>query len=145
MTAMSNRRLGLIALACGLTMLTSRAQAQVLRGVVTESQTGRPVAGAVVLLMDSAGSVLTRAVTSEQGAYSVRRPADAVRGQVLRLGFRPRVISVGELASAGAGADLPLVIIAIPQMLEPVTARAGATCPKRRDRQAAFGFWEQAK
>jgi hypothetical protein len=129
------------------TLLASarHATAQSIRGTITESQSGRPVAGAVVLLMDSIGVVRTRAVSSELGTYSVRRAPEVVRGQVLRLGFRPRLITPAELAAADASGELTLSITAIPQMLEPVTSRAGARCPRRRDSQAAFGFWEQAK
>jgi hypothetical protein len=121
------------------------ARGQTLRGTITDALSNQPVAGAVVLLLDASGSVLTRGVTTEQGVYSVRTPPGTVRGQVLRLGYRPRPISAADLASASAGGELALPITPIPQMLAPVTTRAGASCPKRKDREAAFGLWEQAK
>src|SRR5689334_726056 len=134
-----------IALASAFACAGRAAAAQSIRGVVADSQSGRPIAGAVVLLMNAGGFVVNRTVTSELGAYTIRRDSLAVKGQVLRLGFRPRIISAAELASADASGELSIRIVAIPQLLEPMTSRAGASCPKRRDRAAAFGFWEQAK
>jgi hypothetical protein len=138
---MTNLRL----VAAGLVLAVQASSAQTLRGIVQERESARPVAGAVVMLFDSTGFPLTRTVTTEQGAYSLQRPAQAVKGRVVRLGFRPRDITREELAAAAVGAELVLNIVPIPVLLEPVVSRAGASCPKRKDREQAFGFWEQAK
>ena len=53
--------------------------AQQVRGTVVDSASGSPLAGAVVMLLDSAGRATTRTIAAIDGRYSLTRPATAVQ------------------------------------------------------------------
>jgi hypothetical protein len=128
----------LTALIIGL-VLAGDARAQRLRGVVRDSITQTPIGGAVVTLADAAGRPLARAISNENGIYFVSVAAAARTVNVLRIGFRPRT-----LPFAG-GEKLDIAMSPIPPLLEPVTVRAGANCPRRRDRLQALSLLQQAR
>src|SRR5436190_954636 len=64
------------------------AQNAEIRGVVRDSATGQPVAGAVVMALDAIGNTLARTITSERGQYRLNRPANTLLVRAVRLGFR---------------------------------------------------------
>ena len=83
--------LGLVALATVvLASPAHRLEAQnpEIRGVVRDSATGQPVAGAVVMALDAIGNTLARTITSERGQYRLNRPANTLLVRAVRLGFR---------------------------------------------------------
>ena len=124
------------AFACAAT-----AGAQDVRGTVVESASGRPVAGAVVLLLGAGDSVLVRGITSARGTYRLPLAAGARRVQLRRIGFRPRTLPL----PAGDAPTLDVALVVLPTLLEPVRVADGSTCPRRADRPAALGLWEQAR
>jgi len=71
------------------------AEAQIARGAVRDSDTGAPVAGVVVLALDSAATVRARSVASGVGEYRVSIQ-HAVKLRFVRIGYRPeeRVIVI---------------------------------------------------
>ena len=83
----------LVLLALGL---PSRGHAQAIRGRVVDAVQGRPIAGALVELQDSAGRLLRRTIASPSGAYQlvVPRPA-AYRVRVAALGFTLHPVVAG--------------------------------------------------
>ncbi len=125
-------------MACALLMLPAAAGAQDVRGVVRDSASGAPIPGAVVEVLDAGGVALGRAITNERGQYRALAPATARRLRVLRMGFRPQSIDF-------TGGARDIVMVAIPTLLETVTVREQAQCPRRSDRIQALALWEQAR
>ena len=127
------------------------ARGQDVRGAVLDSATKQPVSGAVVMLLDSAGAVLRRTMSDDQGRYRMLLPPGAHNIQARRIGFRPRTVS-------SLSPETDILLTSIPSMLEPVRVVAefggrptpGITgddrrCSAREDRAAAFGLWDQAR
>jgi carboxypeptidase family protein len=123
--------------------LGTTAAAQELRGTVRDSASGLPIPGAVLVLHDAAGNVIARNITGDRGQYRVALRPEARRIQVLRLGFRPRELSVPALTSNMAQLDVAMV--SIPTLLEGVRVVASTTCPRTPDRTAAFALLDQAR
>lgn len=119
------------------------AMGQELRGAVTDSASGQPVAGAVLLLLDSAGAVVTRNITNELGRFRVAMPDGVRRVRFLRIGYRPRELTIP--ASSNGIDQFDVRMAQVPAFLAPVHVVAGANCPRRSDRDAAFSLWEQAR
>jgi hypothetical protein len=117
--------------------------AQVLRGVVRDTATQQGIPGVVLVLMDASGQALGRNITNEEGRYAIALTPAMRRLQFLRIGFRPREVS---LPTIGTGtAELDVAMLAIPTLLSAVSVVDAASCPHRDDRAAAFALWEQAK
>ncbi|MDB4914917.1 MAG: hypothetical protein JWM95_2561 [Gemmatimonadetes bacterium] len=129
----------LSALLVALLMSTS-VSAQEVRGVVRDSATGRPVAGAVVSLFDAGGAALGRNLSNELGHYRVAAAQPAQRLRIVRLGYRPRDIRIPADAQ-----DVDILLVAIPPMLEAVRIHASSKCADRRDGAAALALLEQAR
>jgi hypothetical protein len=119
------------------------ARAQDVRVFVRDSAAGRPIPGAVLLFLDSAGGTLSRSITNERGESRASPGSAARRVRALRLGFRAREVALPRGDAAPARVDIALVVI--PTLLEPVRVRALASCPVRSDAPAAFALLEQAR
>lgn len=115
-------------------------QAQRVTGTVRDSGSAIPLAGAVVVLLDTAGSTLARGLSDANGRYALVRAASAARLRVIRIGFQPRIVSLGN-----AGALVDVVMVRIPPMLAPVEVSSKALCSEGPDRKRAAAFWEQAR
>jgi len=118
-------------------------EAQHVHGTVRDSVTGRPIAGAVVVIQDSTGQTVSRAVSDQRGRYAVFAPPPSRRVRLLRLGFRARELTLSGPISAHD--SLVVAMVPLPTLLEPTRATTGATCPPRSDREAAFALLEQAR
>lgn len=94
---MSTLRLrGLLAAAV---LCAAPAAGQSVEGRVTESQAGQPVAGARVILIDSANAIVARAETDTAGAFALRAPAAGeYRLRAERVGLRPTLTRAVPLA-----------------------------------------------
>ena len=91
------------------------AAATDLVGTVTDAQ-GRPVAGANVLILDSAGNVLTVASTDFSGAYSVTTlPAGSYGVKISSIGYLPSAVTNVTLSGNGtiAGPNFSLSIAGV--------------------------------
>jgi hypothetical protein len=122
---------------------TRELQSQELRGVVLDSASRRPLAGAVLVVTDSAGTTLTRTISNERGLYRVGLSPSAQRLQARRIGFRVRDLRLP--MRAGELTELNVVMVAIPALLEPMRVTAAASCPYRFDVNAAYSLLEQAR
>ena len=118
----------------------SAAQAQRLAGKVRDSITGVPIGGVVVWLADSRDSLLSRSIGNEAGVFSVARPPSAKRLHLVRIGFRPRDVSLGAADSA-----IDLRLEAIPALLASISASGHRVCPGDRAANEGFELWEQAR
>ncbi len=123
--------------------VSSPLGAQELRGVVRDSATRQPVPAVVVILQDSAGAPITRGLTTERGEFRMALPARARRLQLLRIGFRPRDVTLP--APTDGVISLDVAMRMIPTLLEPVRVLDSPNCPRRDDRAAAFALWDQAR
>lgn len=119
-------------------------QSQVLRGVVTDSTSEAPVPGAVVTLLDSASTLLGRAITNEWGQFRFTLLSNGVRHvRVVRLGFRPSDIAISPTRDLAT--EIRISLVAIPMSLQPVAIVANPRCGRRRDLNAALALLEQAR
>ncbi len=116
------------------------AESQELHGSVVDSATRRPIASAVLVLVDDAGISQARTITNDRGQYHLGLPADVRRLRALRLGYRAR-----EIPLVPGGGSLDIAMIAIPTLLEKVDVQAARACPRRDDAQAALALLEQAR
>jgi hypothetical protein len=132
-----------IALALILATRARSAAAQALRGVVTDSARGQPLAGAVVMLLDSSGVVLARAITGERGQYGVALTNSAQSLRVVRIGFQPWQRRLP--GPPGAATPLDVGMIPAQSMLAAVHVNDKSECPRRPGDAAAVGLWEQAR
>jgi len=133
-------------LACGVAIVVigaHRAGGQELRGVVRDSASRRPIAGAVLMLLDSSQKALTRRLSSATGEYRVVLSPNVRTLRVLRIGFRPRTIDVRRVQASDGKLDIAM--LSLPTMLDPVTVNDQPLCSSRPDRAHAFGLWEQAR
>jgi hypothetical protein len=131
-----------IAAALALT-ITGALAAQVVHGTVSDSASRQPIPGAIVMLLDSAGSVLGRNITSERGEYRVAYARVARSLRVVRIGFQPRDLPFAEAADPGRSLDIAMV--PFKTILAAVRVTEQSNCPRRADRATAFAFWDQAR
>lgn len=129
--------------AAALPIVSHIAAAQEVRGTVSDSTTRQPVAGAVVSVLDSAGTTRGRAISNERGQYRVSAPPGMRRLRVVRMGFRPSQATIPQLAAGVVLLDVAMA--PLPTMLETIRVLAGASCPRRSDRDAALALLEQAR
>ena len=131
-----------IAAACA-SLPQSSAHAQELRGVVRDSMSRQPIAGAVILLRDSTGATLGRNITNERGAYRVALSPGMTRVHLQRIGFRPRDATIPR--PEGGVATLDVSMVMIPHLLEATRVVDNPNCSRRDDRAPAFALWEQTQ
>jgi len=120
---------------------TTPAQAQRVRGILRDSATAEPVSGAVVTTADSAGKFLSRTITDQQGQFDVFRLRGAARLRVVRIGYRPRDVTL----PASDTDSLVIRLSQIPSLLAAVTASSKRICPGEQGGGAALDLWEQAR
>jgi len=138
--------LGLVALATVvLAPPAHRLEAQnpEVRGVVRDSATGQPVAGAVVMALDAIGNTLARTITGERGQYRLNRPPNALLIRAVRLGFRQATERL-PLVNAEV-TTLNLALATLPRTLQAVEVNAAKGCPARTDRAEAYALLDQAR
>jgi Carboxypeptidase regulatory-like domain len=140
---MRNRLAAVVGALIGVGVLAVQADAQALTGTVRDSVNRLPVPGAVVTVLDSAGGMVARRLTNEQGEYRVALGTTGRIVRIVRIGFEPRELRIPP--QAGDGAHLDITLLAPPSMIQTVHVVANANCPARKDRAAALGLWEQAR
>ena len=117
--------------------------AQGVRGTIAEQASKRPIAGAVVLLLDATNAPVARDLSSESGSFRLSAPQPGVyRVRTLRIGFRPVVSEPITLAS-GPDKTLELFIENIPVNLTAVTVTSRANCPARQGVTQAHNAWNE--
>jgi len=131
-----------------LTLIAAAAategRAQTLRGTVRDSSSGVPIPGAVVTLLDSAAGVAARTMTDEGGQFRAVLLGNVVRAmRVVRLGFRPRTVTLPAARDGVIRVDVPMT--SIPMAMQSVNVTAVPGCPSRPDRAMAAAVLEQAR
>lgn len=121
----------------------SSLAAQTLRGVVRDSASLAPVAGAVVMLLDSSGAVLRRNMSDERGRYGITLTAAARTLRFIRIGLQPREISLSSAPDPNAPLDVSM--LPATTTLSAVRVAEQSQCPRRKDEAASFALWEQAR
>ena len=125
-------------------MAATDARAQTLRGTVRDSSSGVPIPGAVVTLLDSAAGVAARTTTDGGGQFRAVLIGNGVRAvRVVRLGFRPRTVTLPAARDDVIRMDVPMT--SIPMSMQSVNVTAGPGCPSRPDRALAAAVLEQAR
>ena len=123
---------------------TSTLAAQSLNGRAVRAGVG--IEGSVVLLVDAQGATKGRAITREDGRFtvSVSEPG-TYRARVLRIGFAPTVAGPFTLR-AGATTNADIELTGAPVLLERMTVTGHSECRVRPDSAAdAFRVWEAAR
>ncbi len=94
----------------------SAASAQVVRGRVLDAVRGSPIAGALVELRDSAGTVRARTLSGESGAFALMPTVrDGLSVRIVAIGYTPRPLSplatfaLGDLTMAPHAITLPAI------------------------------------
>ena len=108
-----------------------------------DSVARQPIPAVVLIVADSDGTPIVRKLTDERGAFRMQLPAGARRLQLLRIGFRPRDVTLPAPVDGVIALDLSMRMI--PTLLEPVRVLDSPNCPRRDDRAAAFALWDQAR
>jgi hypothetical protein len=118
------------------------AAAQFFSGTVRDSVSRLPVAGVIVMLLDSAGGRVARNLTNERGAFRVQLDAAVQRARFVRIGFEPR-----ELSMSARRDDVvsDVTMFALPSMLQPIQVLANSRCAGKKDHASAMGLWEQVR
>lgn len=89
------------------------------------------------MTLDGAGKSLARVLTSDRGEFRIALAPNARRVRALRIGFRPREVS---LRSAER---MEIALVELPTLLEAVRVTDESSCPVRTDAAAAMGLWQQ--
>jgi hypothetical protein len=121
----------------------SPSGAQRLRGTVVDSSNGQPVAGVVIMLLDSANAPIARNLSDQQGAFVFPEFPGVRKVRALRIGFRPREFPFP--ASDTGEASIAIVMAPLPRMLDPVHSVVAARCKGGKRVVEAYGLLEQAR
>ena len=114
-----------LALLALLLCLPSALAAQVVRGVVRESASGRPAAGVLVALVDATSAERRTVLTDETGQFSIAAPrAGTFTIETKRIGVRPALTPSFSLA-AGQTREIDVSVAAVVPRLAAVGAWAG--------------------
>ncbi|HEX8692038.1 MAG TPA: carboxypeptidase regulatory-like domain-containing protein [Longimicrobium sp.] len=136
----------LLAAALALLALARPALAQTVRGELVERGSGRPIPGALVLLLDARGARANTALTRADGRFTLRAPrAGTYTLRAERVGFRsvtsaPLALGVDQTVAYRLQGDEETV------SLRGITARSGRRCRARPGSgQATAVLWEEAR
>ena len=139
---MGERRAGLLItlIAAAAAVTPPAAQAQRVRGTLTDSATGEPVTGAVVSVLDSAGQFLSRTIADDKGQFAAARLRGARTLHIVRIGYRPL-----DRTLADSDSTIVLRLSPIAARLAVVNASEGRICPGKPGTSQALELWEQAR
>lgn len=119
--------------------------AQEVRGVVRDSATQGPVAGAVLLLSNASGATLARKISDAQGRFSfaAEQSVGAARLRAIHIGFQPRDLTVP--ADPAARQTITIAMQLLGTMLDTVHVVASDRCGRGADAARAAALLEQAR
>jgi hypothetical protein len=119
--------------------------AQAIRTTLLGAGTGQPVAGAFVVLMDTAGREIGRTLTDETGHVRLDAPPGVYRVLVLRIGMA-RWSGARFALAAGDTITTPIEAPEVPVMLSEIAVHAERRCRVRPEEgSAAARLWEEAR
>lgn len=122
------------------------ADAQIVRGRVSEAESGAPLTGVFVVLLDSTSAPRAGALTNAQGAFNLRVPFNGTfRLRAERIGHQSTVTEPAVLATdRSSSIDLRVGVAAVELApLEVSTATRCALSPSSGRRTAQL--WEEAR
>jgi hypothetical protein len=128
-----------------LAVLPAAVVAQSIRGVVLD-HTQTPTPGVVVQLVDTASTIVARALSNAAGEFRLVAPAAGTyRVRTLRIGFRPELSAPLALA-VGADVRQRFVLAGTPISLDTVRVSSRSPCRAFGDSTAAaYVAWDQAR
>ena len=135
---------------CGLIAGSAAVQAQTVRGVVTERNSGTPLSGVLITLFrgDSLSSApaLVTMLTNDRGAFVVRAPAAGMyRVGAKRIGVR-RFISAEIELRAEQDRTLDITLEPVVFQLPEVRVETNAVCASRGNEAPRLAsLWEEAR
>lgn len=125
---------------------TPDLDAQAVRGRLLDARMGEPVAGALILLLDSERVEIASTVTSAQGTYHVRAPGAGVfRLRAERIGFENSLsdeitILAGETVTEELTASSSAIVLPV------LTVESETECRVRPEEgYATYALWEEAR
>ena len=132
-----------LALACAT---ASGTTAQIVRGSVLEEGSGAPLAGAMIVLTDAAGTQAGRVLTNDLGAFVLRAPrAGTYTLRADRIGYASATSPLLELA-AGAAVSHDLVVPVQAIALASITVEGERRCVLRPEGGLDVArVWEEAR
>lgn len=119
------------------------AAAQRATGVVRDSTSSEPVAGAVVSALDSLKHTVARSITDATGRYFVELPATAAQLRIVRIGYQPRAIVMPRVRGQVVTIDVGMLKLAT--LLSTVLVNDERVCSADKDRVGALSLWDQAR
>jgi hypothetical protein len=131
---------------CAAAILSVPAAAQEVRGRALAPGATMPMPGVIVILVDSAGGVVDRALTSDAGTFRLRavRPA-TYRLRALRVGFQPTESPLFPLAG-GQLLEQSIELTSKAVALTALRIESQRRCDMNPDSSStAFGVWEEAR
>ncbi len=111
-----------------------------LAGVVRDSSSSLPLAGAIVTTLDSARTPLASTIADSTGRFNLALADSARAVRIVRIGFQP-VTAV--LSATEQTVDIRMTRVVT--LLRTVTVNDERLCSPDRDRAAALSLWEQAR
>jgi hypothetical protein len=133
---------------CCLSLLApwfSHLKSQTVQGS-TVGPDGQALPGVVLLLLDSASTVVARALSAAGGQFRIAAPhAGMFRLRALRIGFSP-ITSESFTLENGERLDRRLDLSSLPMILDTVRVSDRSACGKvGSPGEAAFAVWDQAR
>jgi hypothetical protein len=125
---------------------TASLCAQVVSGRVIDSTSGVPVGTGFVVLLDSEGSEVARALSTSDGDFVLRAPSSGTyRLRSERIGYRAQESGLLNIRADGT-LTFTLKIIALPVILAAVEVRGMDECAVNPERAAATAvIWEEIR
>ena len=136
----------LLAVVCLLIVCASALEAQAVRGVVRHAQTGRPVGGTYIVLLDADSLEITRSITNALGAFLIPAPrAGTYRLRTERIGYRSVVSATLELAEATV-VEVELPVEPVVVQLEALFVEGTRECRVVGEQALeVLDLWEEAR
>ena len=119
---------------------------QAIRLRVTEEASGRPIAGAVADVFDSAGAVVAQGIVSPDGVRLLTLPAGgSYRVRIRRIGFEPFTTAAPLVPPAGM-VELALAIPARRVVLSTITVLGRSVCSRNAFRDpGVLALWTEIR
>jgi hypothetical protein len=128
-----------------LLLAAGPAQAQLVRGVVLDSASDEPLAGATVRLVGADGGAVGGALLGENGRFALRAPSPGRYAvHVQRVGWTMTRDTSLDLA-AGDTVWRRIVVAAVPVSLAEIRITARRSCDARADSRETLLVWEEAR
>jgi hypothetical protein len=115
---------------------------QRVTGLVRDTISRQPIAGAVVMTQDAAGTTLAQASADGEGRFTLPRASGMARLRVIRIGFTPATVA---LDGSARDTTLEVFLDHIPPILATMAVADASLCPGIEPRGSAYDLWMQAR